>query len=222
MTKPTVFVSILGDSISTYRGISNDKEAHPSLARNPYFYREPFPLQETYWMRLIRSLGLTLCVNNAWSGGNLSGKEDESAGVNRACALSRTDGTSPDLVIVFMGINDLGRNLPQEQFRRDYEHTLAILRAQYPQAYLCCINLPDRDPVLSRRAECFNRIIDEAAKNAGERCFVADLFHSPLRFDTYYLNTLDGLHPDPDGMRMIAEVAEAAIRRHCKDLPLLP
>jgi hypothetical protein len=31
---------------------------------------------------------------------------------------------------------------------------------------------------------------------------------------------MDGLHPDPDGMRMIAEVAEIAIREHCKDLPL--
>ena len=222
MTRPSAYVSVLGDSISTYQGISNDEEAHPSLAGNPYFYREPFPLRKTYWMRLLRSLGLTLCVNNAWSGGNLSGREDETAGVNRARALSRTDGTNPDLVIVFMGINDLGRNLPAEQFRRDYEYTLALLRAQYPKAYLCCINLPDRDPVLSRRAECFNRIIDEAAEKTGERCFVADLFRSPLRFDTYYLNTLDGLHPDMDGMRMIADVAEAAIRLHCTDLPLLP
>jgi len=49
---------------------------------------------------------------------------------------------------------------------------------------------------------------------AGERFFVADLFHSRLNNDFYYINTVDGLHPDEDGMRIIAEVVEEAIRAH--------
>ena len=48
--------------------------------------------------------------------------------------------------------------------------------------------------------------------NAGENFFIADLFHSRLQNDFYYINTVDGLHPDEDGMAYIAEVVEAAIR----------
>ena len=213
-------LSILGDSISTYRGISNDASARHSIGGNPYYYREPFPVQSTYWMRLIDALGLTLCVNNSWSGGNLSGKGDNFSGVCRASALSRDDGEHPDLIIVFMGINDLGRNVPPMVFSSDYTETLLTIKKQYPTSQVCCINLPDRDVIPASRTEGFNRIIADAAQAAGDRFFVADLYHSRLCRETYYLNTMDGLHPDPDGMRIIAEVAEIAIREHCKALPL--
>ena len=43
--------------------------------------------------------------------------------------------------------------------------------------------------------------------------FIADLFGSGIDEDVYYDNSTDGLHPDEDGMRMIAEVVEAAIRQ---------
>ena len=76
-------LSILGDSISTYRGVSNDANANLTIQHNPYFYKEPFPLEGTYWMRLIRELGMTLCVNNSWSCGNLSGIDNPDSGVNR-------------------------------------------------------------------------------------------------------------------------------------------
>ena len=220
MMPSSLRLSILGDSISTYRGISNDASACRSTAGNPCYYRAPFPIRDTYWMRLIDALGLTLCVNNSWSGGNLSGKNDDFSGVRRASALSRDNGEHPDLIIVFMGINDLGRNVAPTVFSSDYNEALLTIKKQYPTARVCCINLPDRDIIPSSRTECFNHVIEDAAKAAGERFFVADLYHSRLCRETYYLNTMDGLHPDPDGMRMIAEVAESAIREHCKDLPL--
>ena len=84
-------LSILGDSISTYKDVSNDINANESLYPNPYFYRLPFPLEKTYWMLLIKKLGLSLCVNNSWSGGNLSGKDNSSSGLNRANFLCASD-----------------------------------------------------------------------------------------------------------------------------------
>lgn len=205
-------ISILGDSISTYRGASNDITANASLSVNPYFYKEPFPLEKTYWMRLIDSLGLELCVNNSWSGGNLSGENDESAGVNRVKCLSRDSGEKPNLIIVFMGLNDLGRGVDVATFASDYEKTLEIIKKMYPEADVCCVNLPDRDIMLKKRAQEFNEAIDKAVLDAGEKFFVADLFHSRLNNDFYYMNTVDGLHPDEDGMKIIAEVIKAAIK----------
>ena len=207
-------LSILGDSVSTYKGVSNDETANSTLFYNPYFYKEPLPLEKTYWHLVMDSLGLTLCVNNSWSGGNLSGIDNPDSGVNRAKALSRDDGTNPDIIIVFMGINDLGRRTDIDIFSKDYETTLLTIKSQYPTAMVCCVNLPDRDITMKKQTEAFNAKIAEAVKNAGENFFVADLFNSRLNNDFYYENTLDGLHPDADGMKIIAEVVEGAIRKN--------
>ena len=94
-------LSILGDSISTYKGVSDDASANSTLLYNPYYYRDPLPLEKTYWKLVMTSLGLTLCVNNSWSGGNLSGRDNPDSGVNRANNLSRDDGTEPNIVIPF-------------------------------------------------------------------------------------------------------------------------
>jgi lysophospholipase L1-like esterase len=76
------------------------------------------------------------------------------------------------------------------------------------------VNLPDRDPSFLPRTVLFNEAIAEAVSLCGENFFVADLFHSRLNNDFYYVNTLDGLHPDEDGMGLIAETVEAALRKH--------
>lgn len=207
-------ISILGDSISTYCGISNDGSVNSTLIHNPFFYRDPFPLEKTYWKRLINNLRLTLCVNNSWSGGNLSGIDNPDSGVNRAARLARDDGTMPDIIIVFMGINDLGRRVDLSVFSTDYEKTLSTIRDKYQSAKVCCVNIPDRDVFLKEQAELFNGAIDSIVNCMGENFFIADLFHSRLNNDFYYMNTLDGLHPDEDGMKFIAEVIEDSLKQH--------
>lgn len=208
-------LSILGDSVSTYEGASNNASANKTTYHNPYFYCDPFPLEKTYWKRLIDNLGLTLCVNNSWSGGNLSGRDMESSGVNRAQNLSRDDGTSPDIIIVFMGLNDLGRNVDASLFFSDYEKALLTIKEKHPSAKVCCVNLPDRDISFKKRTLLFNEQIEKATKSVGENFFIADLFNSRLNNDFYYMNTVDGLHPDEDGMKIIAEIVEDAIKTHC-------
>lgn len=208
-------MSILGDSLSTYLGVSNDKNANKRLLFNPSFYKPPFPVEKTYWHLLLEKFHMELCVNNSYSGGNLSGRGDEDAGVNRAAHLSREDGTSPDLILVLMGLNDLGRQVDAEVFAADYRDTLCTLKKKYPEALVCCVNLPDRDIYLKQRAEVFNAAIAAAVAAAGENFFLADLFHSRLNNDTYYMNTVDGLHLDEDGMRILAEVIGAAIEARC-------
>lgn len=207
-------LSILGDSISTYQDVSNNPEYNSMLYYNPCFYREPFPLEKTYWHQLMDNLGLTLCVNNSWSGGNLSGIDNEDSGVNRVNFLSNNNGDTPDIIIVFMGINDLGRRVPLEVFSADYERALEIIKSKYTNALVCCVNLPDRDIVMKKHTVLFNAAIENAVKKVGDGFFVADLFSSRLNNDFYYMNTVDGLHPSESGMTIIAEVIENAIRMY--------
>ena len=68
--------------------------------------------------------------------------------------------------------------------------------------------------MLKKRTEAFNDAIAKAVSTVGAKFFVADLYHSRLNNDLYYMNTVDGLHPDEDGMKIIAEVIEAAINLH--------
>ena len=208
-------LSVLGDSVSTYYGMSNSKEACSSTQYNPSrYFKRHFPVENTYWYIIMEKYGLSLCVNNSWSGGNLSGRDNPDSGVCRAAHLSRDNGEMPDFIIVFMGLNDLGRNVDPEVFGRDYEYALLTIKERYPQATVCCVNLPDRDIALKSRAIIFNEAIENAAKTAGDNFFVADLFNSKLNNDTFYNNTIDGLHPDQDGMRMIAEVISEAMDKH--------
>ena len=207
-------LSILGDSISTYIGVSNNEITNPTIGNNPVFYKPPFPRERTYWEIVLEAFELTLCVNNSWSGGNLSGKEDPTSGINRAWELSNTEGENPDIIILFMGTNDLGRRVKADTFSEDYGKTLDILKEKYPDAKVCCVNIPDRDPVLKVGAEIFNGAIEAAVKEKGEGYFIADLFRSRLNNDFYYMNTLDGLHPDEDGMKYIAEVIIGAIKEN--------
>ena len=208
-------VSILGDSISTYRGVSDDGEARESIRYNPWRYQDPFPQEKTYWQRVMDEWGMVLCVNNSRSGGNLSGRDNPDAGVSRADQLARDDGTAPDFVILFMGINDLGRGVDVKVFQEDYQKALQTIAKNHPAAFVCCINLPDRDSRIRARTMAFNAAIQDAAEAMGERFFVADLFSSILKNDFYYDNTTDGLHPNEYGMRYIAEVVIAAMQKVC-------
>ena len=205
-------VSILGDSISTYEGVSNDENANPTLKFNKVYYKSPFPLEKTYWKIAIDYFELTLLVNNSYSGGNLSNERDETSGVRRAKNLHTTDGIFPELVIIFMGTNDLGRNVSRDVFEADYRKTLRIIRENNPGVKVCCINLPDKNIFLKERTAEFNQAIDRAVKEQGEGVIIADLYNSRLNNDFYYNNTIDGLHPDEDGMRIIAEILTEALK----------
>ena len=205
-------ISILGDSISTYKNLSNNADANATTLTNPYKYDDPFPLEKTYWMLVINTFGMSLCVNNSWSGGNLSGKDDESSGVNRAHQLANNNGEKPEFIILFMGTNDLGRAVDPKVFESDYRTTLSVFKEKYPDAVVCCVNLPDRDIFLKQRAEIFNEIIESAVKDTGNNFFIADLYRSRLNNDFYYMNTTDGIHPDEDGMRIIAEIVIESVK----------
>ena len=207
-------LSILGDSVSTYRGVSNDRNANHTIWGNRCYYDDPFPKEKTYWYLVMQEFGMELCVNNSWSGGNLSGRDIEAAGVNRVNYLSRDDGAEPDFIIVFMGLNDLGRMVDIDVFASDYERTLLTIKEKHPNADVCCINMPNRAPEVKERTMLFNEVIANAVKAAGDNFFVCDLFSSRLCNDDYYNNTLDGLHPDEDGMRMIAEAVIKAIKEN--------
>ena len=114
------YVSILGDSISTFNGISNNAKINSTIGGNAVWFpsKNTNVMHEglTYWGRLIEDMGMRLCVNNSWSGSRAYGAAGTGAGnmLGRATQLHRDNGTQtssddtdPNLIFVYIGINDL-------------------------------------------------------------------------------------------------------------------
>ena len=108
-------VSVLGDSISTFQGLSNNGDMNSTLSSHgtgyyPSYDNSVGDYTETYWGALIKDLDMNLCVDNAWSGTHVygSGKRNyKDSAPARATELHRNNGMKPDLIVFYMGVNDM-------------------------------------------------------------------------------------------------------------------
>lgn len=229
-------ISILGDSISTFRG------------HNPEGYAVFYPeygdvkaVEGTWWQRVMNDLGLTLYKNGSSAGatavGDSTGTEDPLCACNelRIGALTGAAGACPEIIIVFLGTNDLlngvsmgtndGTMLVEEgeitTFSDAYTLMLDKLLANYPPAEIyCCTLLPVGDygtqtPYVDfvttdgLTAADYSRTIVQIAENKG--LVVVDLQDCGITIDNLAEMTTDGVHPTADGMACIAEAVKRAL-----------
>lgn len=111
-------VSVIGDSISTFQGYSNNTAYNSTIGGNAVYYGSNSNIssvEQTYWMKVMNALGMELCVNNSWSAGRVFGKSETSyadSAVNRSVQLHNKEGATPDVILFFMGINDINNKVP--------------------------------------------------------------------------------------------------------------
>ena len=117
------YLSIVGDSISTYGGINNNTDYNLTIGSNAIHYPSTDSnltgYEQTYWGRLLVDLDMNLAVNNSWSGStayasNTSGIVYRSNQLHRDGGTSNTtaDDIAPDVIIVYLGINDIHTDQP--------------------------------------------------------------------------------------------------------------
>lgn len=215
--------SVLGDSISTLSGYSEPYDAafYDGMRK---FEADVFSPGDTWWGRVIEYLGGTLLVNNSIQGSTVTDHRDyciPSYGCSdaRTAALGRA-GEAPDVVMIFMGINDWGRGVKVTPdggsdaadltvFSVAYRTMLTKLKEQYPKAELWCLTLPVS---ICTKREDFTFPYRYGGRHIGEYCAairaaaetcgcrVIDLYRSAEPYDT-----IDGFHPNKKGMETIAE-----------------
>ena len=111
-------LSILGDSISTYLGISNNEAYNTTIGDNAVYYNETNhklldSAADTWWMQTMDTLGMNLCVNNSWSGSCASDREGSNASIayrSRCTQLHNDTGSTdvnPDIIAIYLGTNDI-------------------------------------------------------------------------------------------------------------------
>ena len=210
------YLSILGDSISTYHGVSdvhsnNDTLIIPqtgSTVRTFYPYSNVSTQNTPYWSQLANATGMNVLVNNSISGSNVVSCNDRP--VNLHANTGALAGTNPDVILVYFGINDVGASsITAEMFEEAYREMIDKMVAKYPDADIFVIDLPYPNSSHSEdKLDQFNTIIHEiVAETEG----VELIQFRNTKADNAATLTCDGLHPNAAGMKAYYEVIRDAL-----------
>ncbi len=216
-----MFVSILGDSLSTFEGYQPEGYA-------VFYDREKQALNgitsvyDMWWAKVNQALHAYLCVNNAYSGSKVAGLQFPSGNTMDRIRHLRTKKLSPDLILVYLGTNDFGYGIPLYDktatmlhrhtafaFQPAYEIMLERIHRCYPKAIIACSTLqrttkkndsewkfPER--LCGTELEAYNEIIRTVVAKKG--CILADI----CSLDRPY-ETVDGFHATAKGHLTIAQ-----------------
>ncbi len=242
-------ISILGDSISTFAGNdAQDAADGHKIADGVYTYagnhcRYPndsvTSAEQTYWMKLIQSLGMVLGVNESWAGSRVSWGGGESGDYGADIYMGSptrighlgANGT-PDIILVNAGTNDIGRRVDVGTFNtedpRDYsDETIAGLNVRnFADAYRAMLIRLQKAYPLARIVVMLPNYTtsyydptsaDEYLEMIKTEC---DYFGIPwadmrtvgvtmFNTGTYFS---DGIHPNPAGMELLFEKIEKFFR----------
>lgn len=145
-----LYLSILGDSISSYIGTI------PS-GNTPYYTGTNAGVtspDQMWWKILCDELSMIPLVINGWSGSLVT--KGIRSGITEASNISRcqalhTDEHNPDIILIAMGVNDYSYNAPlgtwdgstaienTDDFSQAYAYMLDKIHSAYPKAQIFCI-----------------------------------------------------------------------------------
>lgn len=229
-------LSILGDSISTFTGTQP--------ADYNIFYPESGDIrtrEQTWWGQVLRDTGMQLCANASSANTNMTGNSLAMDGSAPGCSIRRivdlraADGTAPDIIIVYMGINDFSRSRTPGSFRQPgpraegeisdfaeaYELMLLKIKILYPNAAVYCCTLTPRTcfvegntgnavNLLGVDITAYNAQITAVAQAYGAK--IIDLYSfSGITPENLSLFLYDSVHPNVHGARLIANCVTATL-----------
>lgn len=228
-------VSILGDSISTFTGTMP--------ADYNIYYPESGDIPnagQTWWGQLLANTGMVLCRNASSANTDVTGNSLALDGSAPGCSIRRivdlkgTDGSNPDVIIIYMGINDFARSRTLGSFTSPgvqtegevmvftdaYELMLQKIKALYPTASIYCCTLLERcdlngntgAPAVNLNGDTvadFNTQIKAIAKAYGAS--VIDFYNCGINYTNLSLFTVDGIHPTWIGAGVLGQYATQAV-----------
>ena len=156
-------------------------------------------------LELVR-LGVKVKVRSAGVSGDTS-----------ADGLARTDfsvKSDTDLCFVFLGANDLLQGIEPRTTRANLGAILAKLKARHIPAMLAGMRAPT--VIGAGYAQDFDAVFPDAAHAAGVPYF-PDLLNGVMSHSA--LNQADGIHPNPQGVKIIVSRLAPAIAAALKSRP---
>lgn len=229
-------LSIMGDSLSTFDGWIPPEYV--------VFYPrdgELSSVEETWWMGLLSDTGMELCSNASSSGSTCVGDSTAIDNPKYGCSGYRIQGLTgdhgeyPDIILVYMGTNDLlitaplgdndGTRSVEEGMITDFSDAYCLildkLSSTYPSAQIFCCGLAeigdwgeDQPYItcvngLGLTTVDYNQCIERIAESKG--CYYIDLYNCGIVPENMHLYKSDGAHFNPEGMKLIKECIEAGL-----------
>lgn len=215
-------ISLLGDSITTYTGYIPQGQTSEYNGSN----HGVSSVNDTWWMKLINALGMSLLVNNSWSGTCVSNIRDSVKGSNsNAVVRSELLGSNPDVIILYMGVNDFCFEAPlgtytgdtvipnnKSTFSSAFAMTLNNMMTAYPRAEIWCCTIPQcnangntNPPEINNAGVSlreFNNCIKNLSLAFGAK--VLDFASCGQTFKNLNIYLTDGVHPNAQGMSLLA------------------
>ena len=198
-----MYISILGDSISTYEGYN------PIGYQVFYQYEKLIKnnltnVADTWWMQVVKGMGGELCVNNSFSGSFVHETCEFSISAKERCQALHDGAHEPSAILILAGTNDCLGGVSAAVFYNGYTTMLKRIRERYPNAKIYCATLTFGSNGKTEMTEsgysmllAHNNAIKRAVEESGAE--LIDLFE---RKEYYPSN--DGTHPNKEGHRWIA------------------
>ncbi len=215
--------SIYGNSISTYEGYI------PSNYRT-WFTPSKMRVEDTWWYQVGVSMGWELCNNSSWSGSRVAYDSDweyNSYFISPYRLNNLSEKGIPDNILVLAGVNDWRWNISSlgtiestdsTVFCGAYNLMLKRLKQLYPQTNIYCFSiLPIREngnteETINSQGWSIadaNLCIKQMCANSGVKFFnMKDCEFS----NNILAYTEDGLHPNVEGMKIIADYIVSTLK----------
>lgn len=217
-----MYVSVLGDSMSTYKGWSNNVIG----SGGEYYTPENFGgVDNMWWKKVMNSIGAEPASIDAIGGTCVGfydeGNDDDNHIGKKWCMNNQrrvedlgssitTSGRRPDAVLFFGGTNDLCRsNFDVNTFINNYSNTLRLIYNRYTNnpiimcitPYECYLTTCDAD----RRQKYENMLYGISSTVNYYRSFGYRCVFVTLKGTTFGAGDKDGVeHPTASGMQLIA------------------
>ncbi len=208
--------SILGDSVSALE-YSIPYGYTPFYGRKIEHETDVKKESDMWWGMVLEHFESKLLENNSWSGSlvcRMPGTISESCAScpKRTSLLGNSDET-PDVILIYMGTNDIGYAIQYDYFETSYRQMLTRIKYNYPNAEIFCIDIPKRTKknwpdypfaeYKSDNRKKYCNIIRKVAEECG--CVHVNLYDG----DAY--EVFDYVHPTRKGMETIAKGVIAAL-----------
>ncbi len=196
-------MSILGDSVSTFDGWSNNPEINSTLGSNAVEYfgnnHGISSVNETWWKQLADETGMEILVNNSYSGDKVCNHAQQ-----RSLQLHNNEGETPDVVFVFMGVNDVRGFCGVTKFKTNYTQIIKNITRNYPDAEVYLLNMV----YYLYESESICNVIKSVANTYG--CTYVDVRNNAGINASNYTNYMaadetEKLHPNSAGMDLITD-----------------
>ena len=209
-------LSIMGDSISTFYEpgcVMNSYYSGTNTYYYPTYSATIKTVDLTWWYQLIVNTKMNLGINNSWSGSCASGSIP-SAGVNDSRINTLNENGKSDIVIIYLGTNDLASGVSTEVFM-DAINTIVSKVKALGVKHIFVTTLGYSNYTGNKYSEEVRLEYNEEIRKYVEK---ENLGLIPLDEyvvnDNYMIYLGDYLHYNAKGAKLLSKIAEKSIKEY--------